>query len=297
MPNMADLMKRRMALTDEAETLVGRDDRINNIEGYDTLYANEQFQEPEESAEEEPDREEIINYAVEETKPVSNAGVHVPKMPMLGGIGGLADYGSDSDGDDVDGNDTEVKESVTSKTAALDVPRFIPRSFPIALSNYEPSHFPSASSQVSIPAAPFVPIARPGAPAATIQPVYAAPQIHKEAPVVDDEIADLFASMEDKGTASAALQRAPVAAESKPKPALKSIQRDSALTAFLPTSLRIKRPALQTGLGQTSKAARQTDNADIAKAAPVTVAAAAVKLGGVEDAYLSFLDEIGEMTG
>ena len=82
---------------------------------------------------------------------------------------------------------------------------------------------------------------------------------------------------------------------------------DSALTAFLPTALRMKRPIVNGGRDSTAKVQRSHDSTNSVGGifnTSLTVSAADQKLSGlqgkggaVEDAYLNFLDEIDELTG
>jgi hypothetical protein len=218
----------------------------------------------------------------------------------ISGLGGLAGYGSDSDQDDDDGSDSSPAQKQENIQIASDVPRFIPQKFTAMPSKYDidsinPVPAPARATQ-SLP---------PTSSAHTNQNQHqlsaAASTVPAAVSVTDDVNAFLesISSSEMDPTSSSRISQPSIAvAEKKPpvKPALKSVKLDAALTAFLPSALRVKRPAATQAGRPMAKVASLLAPSAVPGASNSNSKETAM-IGGVEDAYLNFLEEIGELTG
>ena len=307
LPTAEELMKRRHALVNDIEATTvefdrDRDDPSASFPSYPQPHTLMEEQEVPvvsqrliSSTEESVEREDVFKI-----NPIRVHSIYIPPaVPVrtISGLGGLAGYGSDSDQDNDEETDSPAAQKQQSIESAPDVPRFVPQKFTM-LSNYDASniahtmaaHFlpnPSTSSTVTNHSH-----LQPGAVGVTKPIVTSA---------TDDVNAflDSIASSEIDLATSSRIGNQPNIAfvEKKPpvKPALKSVKLDAALTAFLPSALRIKRPA-------ASQAGRPFPKIAIVSAPSAVLGASdnkkeVVMAGGVEDAYLNFLDEIGELTG
>ena len=309
LPTSEELMKRRHALVNDIEATTvefHRDDSAASFPSYPQPHTLMEEQEQPvvnqpviSTTEESVDREDVFKI-----NPIRVHSIYIPPaVPLrtISGLGGLAGYGSDSDQDDDEGTDSPAAQKRQSIEAAPEVPRFIPQKFTMS-SNYDANNIspvrahtmathllpnPSTSSTLTNHSQ-----LQPGTVAVT-KPIVTS--------VTDDVNAflDSIGSSEVDLATSSRIGNQPNIAfvEKKPpvKPALKSVKLDAALTAFLPSALRIKRPA-------ASQAGRPFPKVASVSAPSAVLGASeskkeVVMAGGVEDAYLNFLDEIGELTG
>ena len=338
MPSAADLMKRRHALADETDTATVRYENSTTLDdsfvpAYPHFGLFQPLNVPDEPLpysfpapfEGDRDRVQAPRDSIEIKKCIS---LPPPRAMISGGLGGLAEYGSDSDDDDDDdgnyGISNEINQSSTNTTvhqriSTFEVPIFVPRSFPLHLVSYSELDQPVGSSAtLSISALDSSVINPLSSQAAQEQ------QIQEGHPIRDgdDDMVAFFKSVEQNkelqpleqaGGGVPIIKSASIPSSihnnQKPyrKPALKSIRPDSALTAFLPSALRIKRPILYGGQDPMTKVPKLQDGSDSAISASSISSSSNVGDrrtvgpqgigGGVEDAYLNFLDEIGELTG
>lgn len=329
MPSAADLMKRRHQLSDERETVtVQYEESLEN--GVESLYPQPGKLQPvdetdqrlsETSLAHSKNTDEVSCISIQPTDISKKENKHIspPSLILSGGLGGLADYGSDDDDDDADNNyaDDSIKNLSESGfgnsypgSSSFEVPKFIARSFPLALSNYNEVVQPAMSGALaSVPAIEshsFAPLSYPA--------VYSQPTNERQ-PVrnTDADKVALFKGVENKtesglvGQTDGVILTAVDSQQLHRKPVLKSMRPDSALTAFLPTALRMKRPIVNGGRDSTAKVQRSHDSTNSVGGifnTSLTVSAADQKPSGlqgkggaVEDAYLNFLDEIDELTG
>ena len=317
LPTAEELMKRRHALTADAEAVVEYDDNNSGVS-----YPMPEAPRAQEQSTYEP---QMPSYPVEmitEIKESENAffpkkrSIYIPPAVVApkvsSGLGGLADYGSDSDDDDGDGDTAKQADAAPAVTAA---PRFIPLAFPLQLSTYETRPmpemqrvpFPAGSEQIEDRP---LPLSLPHSTSSNSVSDDVAVFLDS---IAQDDIATLIPSDRAMGYQSTIRDPVPVADRPPPKPLLKTIKADSALTAFRPNALRVKRPALQTGkisvkmprvdgdsgiqVQGLSTGSGSSNSAPSGEGVERTEGRAPALSGGVEDAYLNFLDEIGEMTG
>jgi hypothetical protein len=317
LPSAEELMKRRLALSAESGT---NDDLVNDGPSYPTAaFSASDYKLP--TAQEIMNRRFAISHAKikaeeednkiqEREKDVDNSipkkGIFMPPsykaipLPFAvssGGLGGLAGYGSDSD--------EESSDNIKIAAPAVEIPQFIPKEFPIV--NTDPrDQVYSHATATDIPV--YSHATKP-----IIEKI-----VEKQLPIqshpppiqnrVEDDVAAFLASIEnneiensssmveyrgDKQGAVATSVNNPTSVASE-KPLLKAIKRDAALTAFKPTALRIKRPAAPLKVG-VAKAPRLNESNDTIKDVPPIIAGG-TGTGGVEDAYLNFLDEIEGLT-
>jgi WW domain binding protein 11 len=318
LPTAEELMKRRHALTAEAEAVVEHDDNSSGVS-----YPLPQALRAQEQKTYEPQMPQMPSLPTEmstEIKESENAffpkkrNIYIPPAVVApkvsSGLGVLADYGSDSD-DDNDNEDGDTAQQVDVAPAVTAAPRFVPMAFPLQLSPYEARPLPDV--QIAFTGGSEQTENRP------LPLPLPLPRSTSSSSVSDDVAMFLDSIAQNDITSSTPSDRVtdyqpstrdtvPAADRPPPKPLLKSIKADSALTAFRPNALRVKRPALQTGKmsvkmprvdgdygmqiqGLSSSIAPSGEGVD------ATEGRAPALSGGVEDAYLNFLDEIGELTG
>ena len=324
LPTAEELMKRRHALTAEVEAVVEHDDNNYGVSYPLPEAPKMQEQEQEEEQEQRSDEQQTpcppaeVSAEVKHTENIffpKKRNIYIPPAavaPKMSGLGGLADYGSDSDDGDNDDNDDDKN----APSVAAAAPRFIPLAFPIELSTYD-TH---ASSSVQIGASsggsevtegrPALPYSAASSSASDDMGAFFDSIAHTEvASLVPPDRAIEYQSTTRNHTQTQTQTQTAFPDRPPPKPLLKTIKADSALTAFRPNALRVKRPALQTGKlsakmprvdGDSGMQIQGPSSSSSSSSAPsgaegrVPVPAMS---GGVEDAYLNFLDEIGELTG
>ena len=310
LPTAEELMKRRHAIVNDNEAITVEFDRDDSSASFPLYPEPHTLVEEQElpvisqplisTTEESVDREDVFKI-----NPIRVHSIYIPPaVPVrtISGLGGLAGYGSDSDQDDDEATHSPAAQKEQSIETAPDVPRFVPQKFTSMLSNYDANNtapvraHTMATHLLPNPSSSSTPTnhnqLQPGAVAVTKPTAIS---------VTDDVNAflDSIATSEIDLATSSRIGNQPNIAfvEKKPpvKPALKSVKLDAALTAFLPSALRIKRPAASQAGRPFLKVASVS--------APSAVLGASeskkevVMAGGVEDAYLNFLDEIGELTG
>ena len=326
MPSAEELMRRRHAVSEETEILTVE----NSAAKYDVSYPKPESIRAEQEKEQEQDSESKFAATEETIRAEKSENIFFPKtrtiyippsVPVLGtvplkamsgGLGGLADYGSDSDDDDDDDDVGEKNVSVIT-----DVPRFVPMALPSEFRSYESvasapvrtSHREDHSEEPSPPVA-----------ASKEHSVPTGSSNSHSHGVADD----VTAFLDSIATNSLSLSTVPPPKQTPdrnqnqnpPRPSpivgmkvqvpptkapLKSIRPDFALTAFIPNALRMKRPAQPMGK-IAAKVPKIESNVPISGSSNSSSSIGGdVKrtelVGGVDDAYLTFLDEIGELTG
>ena len=335
MPSAADLMKRRHQLSDERETVtVQYEDSLEN--GVESSYPQPYKLHPVDETDQLPSETPLTHHhnsegtdglSCDSTQPIDisrrggNKHISPPSVILSGGLGGLADYGSDDDDDDADAiadsSTSHLSENVIGKkfhgSSSSEVPKFTPRSFPSALLNYsevvQPAGSDALASMTAMELNSFAPLpCRAGYSSAANE---WEPIRNKDT----DKIA-LFKDVENKTESGLVGQTDAVvltalstqnSQEPHRKPGLKSMRPDSALTAFLPAALRMKRTIINGGRDSVAKVPRSHDGKSCFEGTSSTNLMVSVtdqkasglqgKGGAVEDAYLNFLDEIDELTG
>ena len=309
LPSAEELMKRRHALVNDTEAVTVEFDSIDASASFPS------YPQPHTLNEEQPEDDQQVISASEETEdaeeifkinPIRVQSIYIPPaVPVraISGLGGLAGYGSDSDqDDDDDSSDSSPAQKQENIQVASDVPRFIPQKFTAMPSKYDVDSI----NPVPAPARATQPLP-PTSSANTNQNQHqhqlaaTASTVPAAVSVSDDVNAFLegIASSEMDPTSSSRISQPSIAvAEKKPplKPALKSVKLDAALTAFLPSALRVKRPAATQAGRPMAKVASLVAPSAIPGASNSNSKETAM-IGGVEDAYLNFLEEIGELTG
>jgi WW domain binding protein 11 len=309
LPSAEELMKRRHALVNDTEAVTVEFDSIDASASFPSYphphtLIEEQLEDDQHvisASEEIGDAEEVFKI-----NPIRVRSIYIPPaVPVraISGLGGLAGYGSDSDQDDDDeGSDSAPAQKQENIQIASDVPRFIPQKFTAMPSKYD------VDSSNPVPAPPkATQLLPPTSSAHTNQNQHqhqlaaTASTVPAAVSVSDDVNAFLesISSSEMDPTSSSRISQPSIAvAKKKPplKPALKSVKLDAALTAFLPSALRVKRPAAMQAGRPMAKVASLVAPSAVPGASNSNSKETAM-IGGVEDAYLNFLEEIGELTG
>ena len=311
LPSAAELMRRRHAVSDETDVLT-----VENSAGrYDMSYPKPESIRAEQAKGQEPEQDFLSKSAAEAIiRADKSENIFFPKtrtiyippsVPVLGtvpkvlfsGLGGLADYGSDSD-DDGDNDDAVEKKN---ELVIKDVPRFIPMALPSEFRSYEPvtsapslktSILQGQSEEHSLPAA---------VPTERSVPSGSSHSVADDVSAFLDSIATNTLSAVPPPT-QALVPIVGIKVQGPPSKApLKSIRPDFALTAFIPTALRMKRPAVPMGKTSAKIPKIEVESVSISGSSNSSVNVGDGKraelVGGVDDAYLTFLDEIGELTG
>lgn len=313
LPSAEELMKRRHALVNDTEAVTVE------FDGIDASASFPSYPQPHTLIEEQPEDNQQVISATEETEdteevfkinPIRVHSIYIPPtVPVLvpvcaiSGLGGLAGYGSDSDQDDDDvGSNSSSAQKQENILIASDVPRFIPQKFTAMPSKYDadslnPVPAPARATQSLPPTSSTHTNQNQNQLAATASTAPPAVSVSDDVNAFLESIAS--SEMDPTSSSRIRISQPSIAvAEKKPplKPALKSVKLDAALTAFLPSALRVKRPAATQAGRPMAKVASLSAPSAVPGASNSNSKETAM-IGGVEDAYLNFLEEIGELTG
>jgi hypothetical protein len=224
---------------------------------------------------------------------VAQSSFSAGQSSLMGLLGG---YGDDDDEEDEDNNDEEVKEvKQVAPAVVLDVPveaRSVPRPHSVRTAPPPPPPvvqapsfvWPAMSSGMGMP-----PVAASNSTSGGGNHSNSSSSGYRRSETAVPASASLSLSREGLPTPAVGLLKGP-----------RIVKTDSAVTALVPNVLKVKRQLQRQQQGLSVKVARMTPVAPLVNAASVThsaLVAGPSSGGSLEDAYNSFLSEIGDLGG